>query len=222
MNSPDRDVARGHWQQVSRYGSQPGYPTPNEQRFAAAVAAREAMMAGRPPVAPAVDSSVSRRPWEIVVAAVLGALAPLFVLLALIIAAFTGGRVLRVLGWALHGIGDSTKAAGVSAAGDVTAFLAQVILFAGVAAGVVVMIGFFAYAWRTLVGTGRARWVALACLALGFFVITPLSPLLIGGFLLLGTLSVVFAFLPGSSAWFSQQRRNRAAPGRRERPGGAG
>ena len=72
-----------------------------------------------------------------------------------------------------------------------------------------------------LVGTGRARWVALVCLALGFLVITPLSPLLIGGFLLLGTLSAVFAFLPESSAWFAQQRRNRAAPGKRERPGGA-
>ena len=221
MTFPDRGGSREHWQQVTRSGTQPGYPMPNEQRFAAAAAAREAMIAGRAPVLPAAEPSVSRRPWEVVVAAVLGAVAPLFVLLALIIAAFTGGRVLRVLGWALHGIGDSTKAAGVSAAGDVTAFLAQVILFAGVAAGVVVMIGFFAYAWRTLVGTGRARWVALACLALGFFVITPLSPLLIGGFLLLGTLSVVFAFLPDSSAWFAQQRRNRAAPEMRERPGGA-
>ena len=222
MTFPDRGGSREHWQQVTRSGTQPGYPMPNEQRFAAAAAAREAMIAGRAPVLPAAEPSVSRRPWEVVVAAVLGAVAPLFVLLALTIAAFTGGRVLRVLGWALHGIGDSTEAAGVSAAGDVTAFLANVILFVGVVAGVVVMIGFFAYAWRTLVGTGRARWVALACLALGFFVITPLSPLLIGGFLLLGTLSVVFAFLPGSSAWFSQQRRNRAAPGRRERPGGAG
>ena len=222
MTFPDRGGSREHWQQVTRSGTQPGYPMPNEQRFAAAAAAREAMIAGRAPVLPAAEPSVSRRPWEVVVAAVLGAVAPLFVLLALTIAAFTGGRVLRVLGWALHGIGDSTEAAGVSAAGDITAFLAQVILFAGVAAGVVVMIGFFAYAWRTLVGTGRARWVALACLALGFFVITPLSPLLIGGFLLLGTLSVVFAFLPGSSAWFSQQRRNRAAPGIMERPGGAG
>lgn len=221
MTSPDRDGYREHWQQVSRYGSQPGYRAPNEQRFAAAAAAREAMIAGRAPAVPTTDPSVSRRPWAVVVAAVLGAVAPLFVLLALTIAAFTGGRVLRVLGWALHGIGDSTEAAGVSAAGDVTAFLANVILFVGVVAGVVVMIGFSTYAWRMLVGTGRARWVALVCLALGFLVITPLSPLLIGGFLLLGTLSVVFAFLPDSSAWFAQQRRNRAAPGKRERPGGA-
>ena len=115
---------------------------PNEQRFAAAAAAREAMLAGSAPAVPTTDPSVSRRPWEVVVAAVLGAVAPLFVLLALTIAAFTGGRVLRVLGWALHGIGDSTEAAGVSAAGDVTAFLANVILFVGVVAGVVVMIGF--------------------------------------------------------------------------------
>lgn len=157
MNSPDRDGTQGHWQQFSQHGSQPGYPTPGEQgdqRFAAAVAAREAMMAGRAPVVPAADPSLSRRPWEVVVA------------------------------------------------------------------GVVVMTGFASYAWRMLVGTGRARWVALVCLALGFFVITPLSPLLIGGFLLLGTLSVVFAFLPDSSAWFAQQRRNRAAPEMRGRPGG--
>ena len=142
MTFPDRGGSREHWQQVTRSGTQPGYPMPNEQRFAAAAAAREAMIAGRAPVLPAAEPSVSRRPWEVVVAAVLGAVAPLFVLLALTIAAFTGGRVLRVLGWALHGIGDSTEAAGVSAAGDVTAFLANVILFVGVVAGVVVMIGF--------------------------------------------------------------------------------
>ncbi|WP_157689079.1 hypothetical protein [Brevibacterium siliguriense] len=173
------------------------------------------------PAVPAVDESVSHRPWEVVVAAVLGAVAPFFVLLALIVAAFTGGRVLRVLGWVLNRIGDSTEVAGVSVAGDITELLARVILVVGGVAGVVVMIGFAAYAWRMLVGTGRARWVALAYLALGLFVITPLSPLLISGFELLGILSVVFAFLPRSSAWFEQQRRNRAAPKRRERPGGA-
>ena len=212
MNSPGRNEIGRPRQPAPPHHAPLGNRAANEQRFAAAAAAREAMKAGRIPVVPAAEPAIVRRPWEVVVAAVLGAVAPIFVLLALIVAAFTGGRVLRVLGWVLHGVGDSTEVSGVSVAGDVSDFLAQVILVVGAVAGLVVMGGFAVYAWRMFVGTGRARWVALVCLAIGFFVITPLSPLLISGFLLLGTLSVVFAFLPRSSAWFAGRRRNRAVP----------
>jgi hypothetical protein len=173
------------------------------------------MMTGRPPVPPAADASGGRRPWEVIVAAALGAVAPIFILLALVVAALTGGKVMRTLGKVLHSIGDEGNVAGVSAAGDIAAFTADVILTVGVVVGLAVMIGFAAYAWRVLVGRGRARWVALVCLGLGFFVVTPLSPLLVGGFLLLGTLSVVFAFLPRSSAWFAARRlrrQSRAVP----------
>jgi hypothetical protein len=69
-----------------------------------------------------------------------------------------------------------------------------------------VIVGFTAYAWRLAVGRGRARWVAMGCLGLAFVVMTPLNPLLIGCFLLFGTSSIVFAFLPRSSAWFARGR----------------
>lgn len=168
------------------------------------------MMSGRTPAAPALGTMVIRRPWEVIVAAVLGAVAPIFVLLALVIAAFTGGRVMRTLGWFLHTIGDESESTGVSAAGDVAEFIADAILLIGSVVGLAVTIEFAVYAWRVLVGRGRARWAALVCLAVGFVIVTPLSPLLIGGFLLFGTLSVVFAFLPRSSEWF--RRQCRAAP----------
>ena len=158
-------------------------------------------------------SARPKRPWEVIVASALGFIAPFFVLVALLWMAFTGGRTFRLLGWMLRGVGDLTDTAALSWAGDASTGIATVIVAIGTAIGFVVVAGFTVYAWRLVVGHGRARWVALACLGLAFMVMTPLNPLLISCFLLLGTASVVFAFLPRSSAWFARARIPERTPG---------
>ncbi|GAA2104640.1 MULTISPECIES: hypothetical protein [Brevibacterium] len=146
------------------------------------------------------------RPWEVRAAAILGLVAPLFVVAAIIMMATTSGRTLRMLGFLLQSAGSTTEAEALTTAGEVSSGLAQVILAVGITMGVVVIAAFALYAWRVLAGRGRARWIALAALVLAFFLVTPLSPILMTCFLLLGTASVVCAFLPRASAWFARHR----------------
>ncbi|MGC3023179.1 MULTISPECIES: hypothetical protein [unclassified Brevibacterium] len=147
-----------------------------------------------------------KRPFEVITASVLGFIAPFFVLAALVWMAFTGGRAFRIVGWVLRKIGDLTDTAVLSWAGDLSSGIATGIVAIAFVVGLIVIVGFTAYAWRLAVGRGRARWVAMGCLGLAFVVMTPLNPLLIGCFLLFGTASIVFAFLPRSSAWFARGR----------------
>lgn len=149
---------------------------------------------------------VPKRPFEVITASVLGFIAPFFVLAALVWMAFTGGRAFRIVGWVLRKIGDLTDTAVLSWAGDLSSGIATGIVAIAFVVGLIVIVGFTAYAWRLAVGRGRARWVAMGCLGLAFVVMTPLNPLLIGCFLLFGTASIVFAFLPRSSAWFARGR----------------
>ena len=186
-----------------------------------AARAREDLLRGAHRTGRMHVSGLPKRPWEVIVASALGFIAPFFVLAALLWMAFTGGRTFRLLGWMLRGMGDLTDTTALSWAGDASTGIATVIVGIGTAIGLVVVAGFTAYAWRLVVGHGRARWVALACLGLAFMVMTPLNPLLISCFLLLGTASVVFAFLPRSSEWFARARRSeRAGPGAGGQDGG--
>ncbi|WP_140954950.1 hypothetical protein [Brevibacterium sp. 2SA] len=148
-----------------------------------------------------------RRPWEVVAAAILGLIAPLFIALAVIVMAVTGGRTLRAAGFALRQLGGSTGAEAVTSVGDVSTALANALVVVGIIVGLIVIVAFVVYAWRLLVGRGRARWIALAALIVSLFVLTPLSPILVTGFQLFGAASLVFAFLPRSSAWFAHRRR---------------
>jgi hypothetical protein len=147
-----------------------------------------------------------QRPWEVRTAAILGLIAPLFVVAAIIMMATTSGRTLRMLGYLLRSAGSAAEAEALATAGEVSSGLAQVILGVGITMGVLVIAAFALYAWRVSAGRGRARWVALAALVLAFFLVTPLSPILMTCFLLLGTASVVCAFLPRASAWFARHR----------------
>ncbi|GAA1625562.1 hypothetical protein GCM10009700_11850 [Brevibacterium sanguinis] len=148
-----------------------------------------------------------RRPWEVLAAAILGLIAPLFIALAVIVMAVTGGRTLRAAGFALRQVGGSTGAEAVTAVGDMSTALANALVVVGIIVGLIVVVAFVVYAWRLLVGRGRARWIALAALIVSLFVLTPLSPILVTGFQLFGVTSLVFAFLPRSSAWFAHRRR---------------
>src|SRR5699024_8239801 len=152
-------------------------------------------------------SGLPKRPWELIVASAPRFFAPFFVLVALLWMAFTGGGTFRLLGWVVPRVGDLTDTTAASSAGDAPPGIAAVTVAIGSAVGLVVVAGFTAYAWRLIVGHGRARWVALACLGSAFIVMSPLNPLLISCFLLFGTASVVLAFLPRSSAWFARARR---------------
>src|SRR5699024_7129742 len=201
-------------------GHMPGQ-LPAEDPREMAARAREDLLRGAHRTGRDLPMDVSgppKRPWEIIVASALGFFAPFFVLVALLWMAFTGGRTFRLLGWMLREVGDLTDATALSWAGDASTGIATVIVAIGSAVGLVVVAGFTAYAWRLVVGHGRARWVALACLGSAFIVMTPLNPLLISCFLLFGTASVVLAFLPRSSAWFARARRTERSPG----PGAGG
>lgn len=152
-----------------------------------------------------------RRPWEILTAAIVGLVAPLFIVLAVISIAVSGGRTLRSVGWMLRGIGGTTGEESITAAADISAGIANVVVGVGIVVGLVVIAAFAVYSWRVLVGRGRARWVALIALIVSLFVLTPLSPMLVAGFQLCAIASLVFAFLPRSSAWFRHRRgRGRA------------
>ena len=201
-------------------GRMPGHMPAEDPREMAA-RAREDLLRGAHRTGRMHVSGLPKRPWEVIVASALGFIAPFFVLAALLWMAFTGGRTFRLLGWMLRGMGDLTDTTALSWAGDASTGIATVIVGIGTAIGLVVVAGFTAYAWRLVVGHGRARWVALACLGLAFMVMTPLNPLLISCFLLSGTASVVLAFLPRSSAWFARARRSeRAGPGAGGQDGG--
>lgn len=156
------------------------------------------------------------RPWEVKVAAILGLISPIFIVIAILWSTFLGGRTLRWLGFLLLELGDWLDWQVVSVAGDVATTLSQILLGIGVAAGALVVVAFVVYAWRVHVGRGHARWIALGVLVVALLVVMQMSPLLIACFLLTGTASVVFAFLPRSSAWFAE-RRSRAARSRSER-----
>jgi hypothetical protein len=67
------------------------------------------------------------------------------------------------------------------------------------------------YAWRILVGRGRARWVAVGALVVALYLGLPFSPLLVALFELFGLASVVFAFLPRSTGWFALRKREAMA-----------
>ncbi|MGW9003283.1 hypothetical protein [Brevibacterium casei] len=149
------------------------------------------------------------RPWEIRTAAILGLIAPLFIVLAIISMAVTGGRTLRSFGWMLRGIGDTTGVEPVNAAADISTGLADALVAFGIIVGLVVIAAFCIYAWRVLVGRGHAKWVALIALVASLFVLTPFSPVLTAGFQIFATASLVFAFLPRSSAWFVHRRNRR-------------
>ena len=106
---------------------------------------------------------VPKRPFEVITASVLGFIAPFFVLAALVWMAFTGGRAFRIVGWVLRKIGDLTDTAVLSWAGDLSSGIATGIVAIAFVVGLIVIVGFTAYAWRLAVGRGRARWVAMGC-----------------------------------------------------------
>ncbi|MBE8146393.1 DUF4199 domain-containing protein [Brevibacterium casei] len=108
-----------------------------------------------------------------------------------------------------RGIGDTTGVEPVNAAADISTGLADALVAFGIIVGLVVIAAFCIYAWRVLVGRGHAKWVALIALVASLFVLTPFSPVLTAGFQIFATASLVFAFLPRSSAWFVHRRNRR-------------
>ncbi|WP_029090305.1 hypothetical protein [Brevibacterium album] len=156
------------------------------------------------------------RPWEVRAAAVLGLIAPVFIVIAVVTLAVSGGRSLRILGFMLQRAGSAAEAEAITATGEVSTGLANLLVGLGIAAGVLVIAAFAVYVWRVLTGRGRARWIALAAMVLAFFFVTPLSPVLSGCFLLVGAASLVCAFMPRSTAWFARERagsqKNRTLP----------
>lgn len=178
---------------------------------AAAAASAAAARHGRDAYAassrlPGESRGAPRRPWEIRTAAILGLIAPLFVVAAIIAMAVSGGRTLRSVEWMLRGIGDSTGQEAISTAADVSAGLADALVVLGVVVGLVVVAAFGVYSWRVLVGRGHARWAALIALVVSLLVLTPLSPMLTSGFQVFAVASLVLAFLPRSAAWFRYRR----------------
>jgi len=144
----------------------------------------------------------AKRPGEIIVAAVLGLVAPVFIVLEIIVMAVTGGRSLRGLGRVLSIVGDSAEVEAISTVGDISTGAAQALVGVGSVAAFLVILAFAVYSWRVLVGRGRARWLALAALVFSGFVTGPFNPILTALFILFGAASLVCAFLPRSTAWF--------------------
>ncbi|WP_349827017.1 hypothetical protein [Brevibacterium litoralis] len=156
-----------------------------------------------------------KRPWEVVVAGVLGIVASLAIALSIVWLAFTGGRTFRIVGFFTRSTGDELDNSTVETTGQVLSEIGTAILIAGVVAGAIVTAAFVLYAWRLWAGTGRSRWVGVATVVLAFFVVTPLSPTLTSVFLVFGLASVVFAFLPRAGTWFRYRKflRTRSATG---------
>src|SRR5699024_10016560 len=118
----------------------------------------------------------AKRPGEIIVAAVLGLVAPVFIVLEIIVMAVTGGRSLRGLGRVLSIVGDSAEVEAISTVGDISTGAAQALVGVGSVAAFLVILAFAVYSWRVLVGRGRARWLALAALVFSGFVTGPFNP----------------------------------------------
>jgi hypothetical protein len=152
-----------------------------------------------------------RRPWEVIVSAVLAVIAPLFIVLAMVLTALGEGRFLRWGGQGLTKAGEESGIDALGTAGTIATVLSWVIIGTGIVIGLAVIIAFAVYAWRILVGRGRARWVAVGALVVALYLGLPFSPLLVALFELFGLASVVFAFLPRSTGWFALRKREAMA-----------